>query len=256
MPMITTKKKRRMSRSGRAAIVTAARNRLTKNRGKEAQASNKPTPARPKTVSAAVKAKLVASRPRRPTLSQPQMYLFLDTETTGVTPQDRMVSICWALYDSDGEELMIKHHIIYPEEFDIPDHAVEIHGITTEIARQRGIPLKDALTQLHDDIEEHEPTHCIGHNVSFDIRIVKREYADTSVRENISPLPIFCTMRQTIHICRIPRSSGSRFKPPKLEELHKHLFGDSHGDAHDAKADVKACAKCFFRLLELRSISI
>ena len=30
------------------------------------------------------------------------MYLFLDNETTGITLQDRIVSICWALYDTDN----------------------------------------------------------------------------------------------------------------------------------------------------------
>ena len=176
------------------------------------------------------------------------MYIILDTETTGVTPEDRIVSICWALYDSNGEELACKHHIIYPEDFDIPDDAADIHGITTEIAQERGIPLEQALNELRDDIEEHGPTLYVGHNVSFDRPIVLNEYERASVDENISTLPTFCTMKSTTNICRIPRYNSSNYKWPKLEELHEHLFGETHGDAHDAEADGRACAKCFFEL--------
>jgi DNA polymerase III epsilon subunit-like protein len=85
------------------------------------------------------------------------MYLFLDTETTGVTPQDRIVSICWSLYNARGREVATEHHIIFPEGFTIPADAARIHGITTAIARKRGIPLTEALTQLRTEIEEHEP---------------------------------------------------------------------------------------------------
>lgn len=179
------------------------------------------------------------------------MYLILDTETTGVTSSDRIVSICWAFYDSDGDKLTTEHHIIRPSDFTIPVEAARVHGITTAIARQRGIPLEDALNQLRDEIEQHEPILYVGHNVTFDRPIVLNEYERTGLDENLSPLPTYCTMRSTTSICRIPRYKGNGYKWPTLAELHEHLFGHAHGDAHDAAGDVEACAKCFFELRRL-----
>lgn len=176
------------------------------------------------------------------------MFLIRDTETTGVTPQDRIVSICWSLYGSAGDELTTVHHIIFPDDFTIPSAAAAIHGITTETARRRGIPLADALTELCAQIEDHRPSLYVGHNVSFDRPIVLNEYRRTGLDENLSPLPTFCTMKSTTHVCRIPQQSRRGYKWPKLAELHTHLFGRPHGDAHDAEADVRACAKCFFEL--------
>jgi DNA polymerase III subunit epsilon len=180
------------------------------------------------------------------------MFLFLDTETTGISPQDRIVSICWSLYGSGGQELTTVHHIIYPDGFTIPPRATRIHGITTAAARRRGIPLADALTQLRTEISRHPPALYIGHNVSFDRPIVLNEYRRLAARENLSPLPTFCTMKSTTHVCRIPRLGGSGYKWPRLGELHEHLFGRLYPGAHDAAADVAACARCFFELRRRR----
>jgi DNA polymerase III epsilon subunit-like protein len=175
------------------------------------------------------------------------MFLILDTETTGVTPSDRVVSLCWALYDKSENELTVQHHIIYPDGFTIPAGATAVHGISTEQARRFGIPLATALGSLYSDISRHSPHLYVGHNVSFDRPIVLNEYRRINLPENISCLKIFCTMKTGTNVCRLPSNRGG-YKWPKLEELHRHLFGRPHTSAHDAKGDVSATAKCFFEL--------
>lgn len=96
------------------------------------------------------------------------MYLILDTETTGVAPTARIVSISWAVYDESAAELSLAHHVIYPDGFTIPVEASAIHGISTEAARRQGIPLKTALSSLSNDIDRHAPLLFVGHNVGFD----------------------------------------------------------------------------------------
>ena len=176
------------------------------------------------------------------------MYLFLDTETTGVTPMDRIVSICWSRYDSRARHITTTNHVVRPDGFTIPNGASAIHGITTRDALRDGIPLEDALGELYSEIEQHGPTLYVGHNVSFDRPIVLNEYGRVRHRENFSSLPTYCTMKSTTEICCIPQRNRSGYKWPKLAELHSHLFGSPHDDAHDAEADVRATAKCFFEL--------
>jgi DNA polymerase-3 subunit epsilon len=107
--------------------------------------------------------------------------------------------------------------------------------------------LANALHTLHSDIARHLPSRYVGHNVSFDRPIVLNEYRRIRHPENISSLPTFCTMKTGTNVCRLPSNRGG-YKWPKLEELHRHLFGHSHASAHDAKGDVCATAKCFFEL--------
>ncbi len=179
--------------------------------------------------------------------SQSNMNLILDTETTGVTPTARIVSLSWALYDDAEVEVASAHHVIFPDGFTIPPEAAAVHGITTADARRTGIPIGEALTGLAQDITRHAPALFIGHNVAFDRPRVLREFSLLRMAENLSRLPTYCTMQNTVQVCRIPRYNGG-YKWPKLEELHVHLFGRGLTQAHDARADVLACARCFFEL--------
>ena len=176
------------------------------------------------------------------------MYLILDTETTGISPTDRLVSICWAFYDTAGVEIAVSYDVIVPDGFTIPLDATAIHGISTDHARQVGIPLATALQKLTSDISRFTPQLYVGHNVAFDRPIVLKEYQRLRCPENLSKLSTYCTMKVGTNICRLPSRGRPGFKWPKLEELHRHLFGRAHASAHDARGDVSATAKCFFEL--------
>ena len=43
-------------------------------------------------------------------------------------------------------------------------------------------------------------------------------------------------------------TKNGKLKVPKLEEMYKHFFTDTFA-AHNADADVMACAKCYFKLV-------
>jgi len=53
-------------------------------------------------------------------------------------------------------------------------------------------------------------------------------------------------MKGSANICKIPGRHG--YKWPNLTELHTYLFKKGFEEAHDAEADVKALATCFFEL--------
>jgi DNA polymerase III subunit alpha len=56
-------------------------------------------------------------------------------------------------------------------------------------------------------------------------------------------------METTTELCRLPRWGNAGFKWPTLMELHVHVFGEPYDDPHDAASDLRACARCFFKLL-------
>ena len=84
------------------------------------------------------------------------MYLIFDTETTGlpknfrapITDTDnwpRCIQIAWQLHDELGNCIEHEDYLIKPEGFNIPYDAEKIHGISTELAEQDGIPLIEVL---------------------------------------------------------------------------------------------------------------
>ena len=62
-----------------------------------------------------------------------------------------------------------------------------------------------------------------------------------------------CTEKTAIYCVKF-RGRGGKFKLPNLTELHKHLFGEGFGEAHNATADVEANNTLFFRTFENWSV--
>ncbi len=189
-------------------------------------------------------------------------YLFIDTETTGLPLQrnahytalhvwPRIVSISWAFYATRDSEPIFKYKIIRPDNFIVPEDASKIHGISTERAIAEGVELSSALREFTADVLAHPPTLLVAHNMQFDRPVILAEFLRMGIKEPISTIPTFCTMLSTTELCRILPMRYGQYKWPKLTELHYHLFQMEFSAGHDARADVRACAKCFFRLQEL-----
>lgn len=185
------------------------------------------------------------------------MYLFFDTETTGlprnynapVTDSNnwpRMVQIAWQVYNDDGTFIESNDFIIKPEGYKIPQEAAKIHGITTERAMAEGHDLFEVLQKFNYQFDESKV--IIAHNISFDEKIVGAEFHRKSIKNQLNNKFKICTMKSTADFCKIPGNYG--YKWPKLTELHKTLFGTHFQEAHNAAADIQATVKCFWKLKE------
>ncbi len=191
------------------------------------------------------------------------MYLFFDTETTGL-PRDynapasdtnnwpRMIQIGWILSDEDGSRIDSAEYIIKPDGFTIPVAASNIHGISTERAIEEGVELDEVLNIFSDMINDADT--IVAHNISFDEKIIGAEFVRRKTANNFDSKPKFCTMKSTTDFCKIPGRYG--FKWPKLSELHINLFGEDFEGAHDAFADIEATERCFFELKKRGIISL
>ncbi|MBU0650352.1 3'-5' exonuclease [bacterium] len=176
------------------------------------------------------------------------MYLVFDTETTGLPIGNefpRLVQIAWVNYDFVGNIISEKEYIIKPEGFDIPQEATRIHGITTARAVNEGVLLEFVLNDFNNDIESAD--FIVAHNMGFDEKIIANECARKNIENKLSKKIRICTMKESAPYCAIPGKNGKP-KWPSLAELYMKLFNKGFEDAHNAKADVKACAKCFWEL--------
>ncbi len=190
------------------------------------------------------------------------MYLFFDTETTGLPANwnapasntrnwPRMVQLACLLCDSNGSIIQQHDFIIKPDGYIIPTDASEVHGITTERANQEGVDLSSSLSKFLDLAAEAK--QLVAHNMEFDEKIVGAECHRKFGKNSVPTKPKFCTMKSphVINYCSIPPFRYGSYKWPKLSELHIKLFGIDFEEAHDASVDIQATAKCFFELRKL-----
>ena len=186
------------------------------------------------------------------------MKLFFDTETTGL-PRNyrapvtdlknwpRVIQVAWLMADDAGAEVKSAEDIIKPDGFTIPADAAKIHGITTDIAKERGVELKGVLEEMGADMVSAEV--LIAHNVQFDEKVLGAEFLRVGAPNHIAAKPRKCTMQSSTDFCAIPGPYGNKW--PKLQELYMKLFQTEFDGSHSALADVRACSKCYFELKRL-----
>lgn len=194
------------------------------------------------------------------------MHLVFDTETTGLPiwkepsdhpDQPHVVDIAWTLFAADGAEIERFDAIINPgPDVIIPDELAELHGITTERARDEGVTPSDVFERFVDTMGRTE--QIVGHNVSFDLRMMRIMGARVTGEKWGTELPTFCTMRRSTNVCRIlkakPRTSND-WKWPNLSEAMRHFFDEEHSDAHRARPDCDAAARIFFHLKNMETVA-
>jgi DNA polymerase III alpha subunit (gram-positive type) len=189
------------------------------------------------------------------------MYLFFDTETTGLPKNykapvtdlnnwPRLVQIAWHIYDTTGNLVDKNDFIIKPEGFKIPSDSSNIHGITTDRAIREGHDLEQVLILFNEQIAK--ASFLVAHNISFDEKIVGAEFIRKKIQSPLFQKTRLCTMNASVNYCGIQGPYG--YKWPKLSELHIKLFGKSFEEAHNAAADIEATARCFWKMRELRLI--
>lgn len=158
--------------------------------------------------------------------------LFLDTETTGLGPQDEIVEI--AILDVDGNALY--DSLVQPTR-SIPLDATWIHGITD--AMVAGAP---AWPQVWSEIEELLSTRHVGiYNAEFDLRLLRQSHHHHGLAWDGLRNP-FCIMK--LYADFYPYSGG-RYQ--KLEIAGRQC-GIPLPNSHRARADTTLALAVFKRI--------
>lgn len=192
---------------------------------------------------------------------------FFDCETTGLPAKGakwdvdfnefpHIVQLAWSFRDKE------RNCIIKPNGWTIPSEVVEIHGITTELAIEKGVSLFEVVNEFISDALS-APLVC-AHNIYFDISIIKaeilrglgREYYDSKVEYALHKAKRIDTMMKTIRFVDATYPDGRRGKFPRLEELFAKLFNGETFSAHDALEDVRALKRCLSELVNLDIIKL
>lgn len=194
-----------------------------------------------------------------------QLYLFFDTETTGLPKNynapstdlrnwPRLVQISWIVSDNKGTVISKNNHFIKPRGFEIPENVARLHGITTERALKTGERVEDVLHLFWIDVQN--ANYVIGHNVSFDKKIVEAEFYRMGEKHVFLSKHTICTQKASTDYCKIPSPENRyKFKWPTLSELYYILFAKEMDGAHNSEADVQATFECFWELLKMGLIS-
>jgi DNA polymerase III epsilon subunit-like protein len=155
--------------------------------------------------------------------------LFLDTETTGNMPEDRLCQLCYKIDDHIVDEL-------YNPGRSISIESMAVHHITEKMVKDKPL-FKDSPE--YQKLEELFKTDIVfvAHNAKFDIAMVEKEGLKVG---------------KSIDTYRVARSLDPDGKIPsyRLQYLRYLLGIEIEATAHDAKGDVLVLERLFERLLK------
>jgi DNA polymerase III epsilon subunit-like protein len=204
--------------------------------------------------------------------------LVFDTETTGlpnskiINPDTlnfwpHIVQFSYVIYDINLNDIVETHDsIINVKDIIIPEETIKIHGITKDISNKKGVAIELVLNEFFYHLCNVDL--LVGHNVSFDINMVKVEllrmiYENKLISEkeintcnyNLHYLTNFknicCTLKDSIDVCNIKaidRFGKEYIKFPKLIELHEKLFESTPNNLHNSFNDILVTLRCFMKL--------
>jgi DNA polymerase III epsilon subunit-like protein len=224
--------------------------------------------------------------------------LVLDTETSGL-PQTKILSqellelwphivqFSYLIYDTTTNAVTkIKDSILnIPQDIVMSEEVVQIHGITNARTQESTVTFGQTVDEFYQDLKSVDI--IVGHNLSFDLNVIKAELLREKEREkekegekdknrrsrrlqSLPPLSssnhqqclelllkketkkeFYCTMMNSIELCNIKAVSkyGKQYvKFPKLAELHNKLFHVTPRLLHNALHDVIICLRCYLKI--------
>ena len=178
-----------------------------------------------------------------------QSLLFIDTETTWLSCTDQILQFAaiYGIFDGKKfhEEKRINQYINITTKINF--FAQRVHGISSSMVSNYGY-----IDSYIDDFLKYidSSDHIIGHNISFDVRMLQQDCERIWIHYDWDTINTFCTMKDIDHVSNLPK------KRPRLWLLYTHLFGKAFDNAHDAMADIEATKDCFLELARRGDISL
>ena len=157
------------------------------------------------------------------------MFIFLDTETTGTGPADRLCQIAFKTENGDAVNKLFNPGM--PISID----AMTVHHITNEMVRDKPT-FRDSNTwsKLRDFVNSDDYV-MVAHNAAFDIDMLKKE--------GIEPKNVICTLK-------LARYFDKEGVIPKygLQYLRYYLKLNVDATPHTALGDILVLEALFNRI--------
>jgi DNA polymerase III epsilon subunit-like protein len=157
------------------------------------------------------------------------MYIYLDTETTGAGPDDRLCQIAF----KTGQGTIVNE--LFNPGKPIAIEAMAVHHITNEMVKDKPPFRGSAAYQKLVELVSDQNNAIVAHNAKFDIGMLRNE--------GISPSKAICTLKLARFLDKdgvIPQYS--------LQYLRYYLDLRVEATAHDAFGDILVLERLFKRI--------
>lgn len=146
--------------------------------------------------------------------------IIFDVESTGLDSESNYIAqLSYMIVGS--EEDVAKNFFFTVPKMDLG--AENIHGLSKAKLEKlsRGKQFKDFADEILNDFKRCNL--CIGHNVDFDLKFLKKEFERLGIKINYLQEKIYCTMHKYTDILKLKPHRYDKYKWPKLSEVVNYL---------------------------------
>lgn len=168
---------------------------------------------------------------------QPERYVALDVETTGLSiANDKIIELGALLVD--GTEILERFHALIKPSADIPPAVGKLTGISSDMLRSQGRDMREALLEF---LSFAGDLPVVSHNASFDFGFLRAACERCG-------LPLFAN--RCVDTLKLARRLVDDVDDYKLTTLTER-FGIRMDRAHRSEADCLATKLLYEKLMEL-----
>ena len=156
-----------------------------------------------------------------------------DLETTGLDLNtSRIVTACVAVIGQNGEIENVSEWLLNPG-IVIPEAASRVHGITNEVAIERGVEPGPAVSQIVELLRSlNREMPLVAFNASYDFSILRSE----ALRHAIEPLDPKPVVDPLVLDRKLEKYRSGKKNLATLTAIYKVELSDAHNSTADAVA--------------------
>lgn len=162
-----------------------------------------------------------------------------DTETTGLNLREaRIVTACVLELDSAGNPVGDSTEWLADPQIEIPQVAADVHGVTTEFAREHGRPAAEVVAEVIEALRVFFAAGIpvVAYNAPYDFTILKYEALRHGLDPLVEPMPVLDPL--------VIDKAVDRYRKGKRRlENAAEVYGVELTDAHNATADAIAAGR-------------
>jgi len=195
--------------------------------------------------------------------------LVFDTETTGLPENNAsiynfnqwpyIIQLSYIFYDMSNNNVIIKdNYIKIDSNIEITEGSFNIHKISREFLDLNGKHIIPTLNEFNKYLKLCDIV--VGHNISFDKRMIFVESLRNKVQQNFTTYENnkkitkmeYCTMKNTTAYCNIialTKTNKTYVKQPRLIELYSMLFPETPipKELHNSLVDILCTLRCYIK---------
>jgi DNA polymerase-3 subunit epsilon len=161
-----------------------------------------------------------------------------DTETTGLDTRFARIVTCFVGVIGPDGEVMESHSWLANPGVEIPEQASAVHGVTTEMARERGRDAAEVVSEIADKLTGYLSggLPVVAYNASYDFSILHHEMLRYGMDPLANPRPI-------IDPLVIDRAVDTYRKGKRTLGMAAAHYLVALEDSHQADADAIAAGR-------------